>query len=215
MKTLFNPTNLAFFLQYILISTFLITLIHSKDALATSEKLKPKAIIILLHEALLKSMMLSHKEKAKNRYLRLKPLVDEIFHNEKMAQITSGSFWGTANKVEKNQLTSQFAHLTAATYASQFEGYSGQKFSIISEKKGPQGTILVNTKIISPTGNSVSLVYVLKQIKGKMGIIDILLDVGISELARKRSEFRKILSNKGLNGLTFTLKNKADNLLKN
>ena len=48
-----------------------------------------------------------------------------------------------------------------------------------------------------------------------MGIIDVLLDVGISELAKKRSEFRNVLKNKGLPGLTSTLKNKADNLLEN
>ncbi len=210
-----NRKSLIFLIVCVLFSTFPNPILSSTYIAAAPENLSAKTMVVMLHKALLTSMMQSHKEEVKNRYLRLKPLVDKIFHNEKMVQITSGSLWKTANTEEKRQLTSQFARLTAATYASQFTGYSGQKFSIVGEQEGPQETTLIRTKIISPNGKSISLVYVLKNIKGEMGIIDILLDVGISELAKKRSEFRNILKKKGLAGLIGILKVKADNLLKN
>ena len=70
---------------------------------------------------------------------------------------------------------------------------------------------LINSPIYNRYDQTNAILAIVK----KMGIIDVLLEVGISELAKKRSEFRNVLKNKGLPGLTSTLKNKADNLLEN
>ena len=57
------------------------------------------------------------------------------------------------------------------------------------------------------------LIYVTRLFKGQWRIIDVLVDSGISELAVRRSEYRKVLRTKGIDGLVNTLNAKADQLL--
>ena len=58
------------------------------------------------------------------------------------------------------------------------------------------------------------LTYVTRLIKGTWRIIDVLLDTGISELAVRRSEYRRILKSKGIDGLISILDGKAAALRK-
>ena len=57
------------------------------------------------------------------------------------------------------------------------------------------------------------LIYVTRKIKGEWRIIDVLVDSGISQLAVRRSEYRRVLRTKGIDGLIDTLNAKADQLL--
>ena len=57
------------------------------------------------------------------------------------------------------------------------------------------------------------ITYVTHKIKGEWRIIDVLLDAGISELAVRRSEYRRVLKTGGVDGLIETLNRKADQLL--
>ena len=60
-----------------------------------------------------------------------------------------------------------------------------------------------------------TLRYVFREIKGQWRVIDVLLDTGFSELARKRSEYRSVLKTVGVAGLTLLLNAKTDSLLAN
>ena len=130
-----------------------------------------------------------------------------------MTEIASGHFWRLASKDEKKILFNEFSRLTVATYVAQFSNFSGEKFIITKEFLGPQKTTLIRTEIVRPKDKAIQLVYVLKEIKGKIGVIDILVHSGISEIAKKRSEYRRLLKTKGIIGLTEALKLKTDELL--
>ena len=53
----------------------------------------------------------------------------------------------------------------------------------------------------------------MKENKDRWRIVDILLDNDISELAVRRSEYRRVLKKEGVDALIATLNNKADGLV--
>ena len=130
-----------------------------------------------------------------------------------MARITSGAVWKKADKTQKDSLAAAFTRLSVATYASRFDGYSGQAFEIIGDRPGPPATHLVDTRILSPGESPIPLTYVMKQVDGRWGIVDVLLDTKISELAVRRSEYRSVIKKDGVDGLIAVLDAKVDELL--
>ncbi len=180
--------------------------VHAQEAMAED-------LVSEFHARLLDSMKTAETVPVQSRYDELAPIVKSTFHLRVMIQVATGSYWRKASDNEKSQLTDAFARLTAATYAAQFDGYSGQTFKTVGTKSGPQNTTLVETRLENPGGRSVDLVYVTRQFDGKWRVIDVLLDTGISELARKRSEYRQVLKSVGVEGLTDTLTKKSDSLL--
>ena len=149
----------------------------------------------------------------KGRYKKLAPELEQTFHLKLMVRVSCGSYWKDADDGLRDQLAVAFSQYSISTYASQFDSYSGQKFLIIGEKAGPQNTTLVNTRITDPSGDDVDLTYVTRQFKKKWRVVDVLLDTGISELAVRRSEYRRILKSGGINGLIEALSAKAQKLV--
>ncbi len=147
------------------------------------------------------------------RYQRLQPKIEEAFHLPLMIRVATGSFWRKADKEQQSRLVAAFKRLSISTYANRFDGYSGQVFEIVDQRPGPQKTVLVKTRIVSPGDSPARLTYVVKEFKGQWRIVDILLDNDISELAVRRSEYRRLLRNKGVDGLIATLNDKADGLV--
>ena len=149
----------------------------------------------------------------KGRFERLASPVERSFNLSLMIQVAAGSYWQKAGPEQVDRLVAAFTRLSVSTYASQFDGYSGETFETRGEKPGPQNTTLVGTRIVKTTGSPVEITYVTRQAKGEWRIVDVLVDNGISELAVRRSEYRAILQSGGVDGLIATLNAKADQLL--
>ena len=174
----------------------------------------PSQVVTSFHEALLGVMKRAKQLGVKGRYEKLAPVIERVFHLRLMVRVASGSFWRKADPEQLKKLVAAFSRLSISTYASQFDGYSGQSFETGGEKPGPQKTTLVATRIIDPGNDAVEITYVTRKIKGAWRIIDVLLGGGISELAVRRSEYRQILKTGGVQGLIKTLNAKAEQLLK-
>jgi phospholipid transport system substrate-binding protein len=173
----------------------------------------PSDIVTAFHEALLGVMKEAKTLGVKGRFEKLASPLKQSFHFRLMTQVAAGSYWKKADPAEAVKLVDAFTRLSISTYASQFDGYSGQSFKTDNEKPGPQKTVLVKTRIIDPGSDPVELTYVTRKIKGEWRIIDVLLDTGISELAVRRSEYRRVLKTGGINRLIKALNGKADQLL--
>lgn len=173
----------------------------------------PSDIVTAFHESLLGVMKEAKTLGVKGRFEKLASPLKQNFHFRLMTQVAAGSYWRKSGPAQIDRLVDAFARLSISTYASRFDGYSGQSFETEGEKPGPQKTILVKTRIIDPGSDPVDLTYVTRKIKGEWRIIDVLLDVGISELAVRRSEYRRVLKIGGIEGLIETLNRKADQLL--
>jgi len=185
-------------------------------ALATSklpaDSPAPARLVDEFHASLMAVMRAAKTLGFNGRYARLKPSIETSFHLPIMAQIASGSFWRKASPDQQAQLIQVFSDVSFGTYAQRFSGFSGQSFQTIGTRDGPQKTMLVDTVLKNPSDTDVDLTYVCREIKGAWRIIDVLLDTGISELAVRRSEYRRVLKSDGIDGLIATLKRKARDL---
>ncbi len=149
------------------------------------------------------------------RFDFLAPGIDEAFDQLRMIRVATGASWRAADKERRRRLLDAFARMSIATYASQFDGYSGQRFETVRERPGPQKTVLVETRILDRDGTAeADLTYVLMAVNKHWRIVDILLDNTISQLAVRRSEYRRILKKDGMEGLIAVLNGKADDLLR-
>ncbi len=173
----------------------------------------PTSVIERFHQDLLGVMKEADSLGVAGRYDQLTPSIRKAFDLNRMIRVATGGFWRKASPEQQADLLKAFERLSISTYAAQFDGFSGQVFKTVGEKPGPQKTVLVSTRIISPGGDPAKLTYVLKQTKGQWLIADVLLDDSISQLAVRRSEFRGVLKSRGVDGLLDVLKNKAAGLL--
>lgn len=173
----------------------------------------PVATVEAFHDQLLAVMKAASTSPVKARFDRLAPTMDETFDLKRMIQVASTPQWASADEAQKNHLFSAFRQMSIATYASQFDGYTGEKFETIGERPGPQNTALVETRIVETNGAATGLTYVLKQTGERWLIADILLDNSVSQLAVRRSEYRRILKDLGIPGLIDSLVQKANELL--
>ncbi len=170
-------------------------------------------VVETFHAVLLDTMKSAKKLGIKGRYEILAPAIENAFDLQTTVRVASGKAWRKASNSEKNQLVDAFGHWSISTYASQFSGYSGQGFKTHGEKPGPQRTQLVKTDIERPGKKPVGLTYVLIKKKKMWRIVDVLLENSISQLAVRRSEYRGILKNGGIERLVGTLNDLSKRLL--
>ena len=178
-----------------------------------AEATTARQLVERFHGTLLNTMKNAVNLGVKGRYEKLAPEIEQTFHLKLMVRVSCGSYWKDADDGLRDQLAVAFSQYSISTYASQFDSYSGQKFLMIGEKRGPQNTTLVSTRITNPGGDDVDLTYVTRQFKKKWRIVDVLLDTGISQLAVRRSEYRRILRSGGINSLIEALNTKARELV--
>ena len=176
---------------------------------------EPSTVVTKFHEVLLTVMKTASSTSVTERYKQLESEIVLAFNLPFMIRITVGSSWNKANKQQRRELIEAFKRMSIGTYASRFDGYSGQIFKTMRVRAGPKGTRLVDTLIKSPGNDTVRITYVTRKFGEKWKIIDVLLDRGISEMAVRVSEYRSILRSHGVGSLTRALSKKAVNLLKN
>lgn len=173
----------------------------------------PQQVVRSFYGVLLSNMRDGRILGESGRYARLAPVVDRTFAIPYMTRLAIGPSWGALAPAQQQQLIAAFAHYVAATYADQFDSYSGQQLQVTGER--PNGAdVMVQTKIITSDGEATQLDYLMSQGQGSWQISDVYLDGSISQLAVHRSEFHSILQREGVEGLVSALNRKVD-LLQN
>jgi phospholipid transport system substrate-binding protein len=157
--------------------------------------------------ALMKSA--EQKVPARMRLEQFGPVVRENYDLETSLRVAAPDY-DRAPTDQQKALLEAFARRSAAQYVQRFTGHSGESFEIVGDRPGPRGTTLVETRLIRPTDNPVTLTYVLRQRDGEWGIVDVLLDGNISQLAVQRSDYANALRNGGVPALTKELNTYAD-----
>ena len=180
---------------------------------AAAQEDPARTVIQRFQQSLLAVMKEAESLGVTGRYQRLQPIIEEAFHLPLMIRVATGSFWKKADEEQRSRLVAAFQRLSVSTYANRFDGYSGQVFEIVDQRPGPQKTVLVKTRIVSPGDSPARLTYVVKEFEGQWRIVDILLDNDISELAVRRSEYSRLLKKNGVDGLIAALNSKADGLV--
>ena len=148
----------------------------------------------------------------KGRYDRLNPTVRNAFDLPLMTRLMVGPQWTSLTPAQQQQLVSAFSDFSAATYASRFDDYSGERFQVDPKPTPSSGGVIVHTKLVKSDGDPVDIDYLLRESSGVWRIVDVYLSGTVSELATRRSEFSSVLRRGGPEALVDVLQQKTAEL---
>jgi phospholipid transport system substrate-binding protein len=200
-----RPALAARFLSLCLVGLLACGLLTQRVSAAAD----PQGVVQGFYAVLLGNMKDGRMLGESGRYVRLAPVVSTTFDIPYMTRLAVGPYWATLPPAQQQQLIAAFAHYVAATYADQFDSYSGQQLQV--EGVRPYNAdIMVQTRIVKSNGEATRLDYLMHQNQGVWQISDVYLDGTISQLAVHRSEFHSILQREGVDGLVVALNRKVD-----
>lgn len=169
--------------------------------------------ITVFYGALLDTMKQAKQLGVKGRYDKLTPVLVKTYDLPSMSKLAVGPAWSTLTPQQQAAIINAFTRMTVATYASRFDGFSGEQFQILETSDRPNGDKIVKTQIIKSDGGAVPLNYLMRKSGADWKIVDIYLDGTISELANRRAEFGAILKSGGPDALVVSLNKQGDKLL--
>ncbi len=171
----------------------------------------PADVVERFHTALLEVMRNAHNLGPRGRYDRLTPVMSQAFDLAAMTRIAAGSNWTTLPPDQQTALSDAFTRWSIATYASRFDGYSGETFTTLGTQTLPNGDALVRTRLNRTDGDPVVLSYLLRGNPPR--IVDVYLTGTISELASRRSEFSALIREGGVPRVMQELETRTARLL--
>jgi phospholipid transport system substrate-binding protein len=173
----------------------------------------PTATVQGFYDTLLAVMKAAKQLGFDGRYQRLQPAISRAFDLGLMTRIAVGPAWTSLPQAQQEQLVASFTRYTFATYANRFDGYSGQHFEVDPNPVANPNGVIVETRLLSPTDEPVTLNYLMRRNgSGMWQIIDVFLSGTVSELATRRSEFVAVLARDGADGLVRLLDRRAEAL---
>lgn len=173
----------------------------------------PEATVEALHNDLLSVMKDSEILGISGRYDKFLAQLDRYFHMPLMVSFVSGDHWSKADQQARKKLTKAARRIGAGELAVLFSGYSDETFKTIGTRLIKDGSVLVETELVRQSDSNVKLTYRVRKFGEKWRIIDVLLDGTISQLLKRRDEYRRTLEDSGIAGLTGLLNAKADEIL--
>jgi phospholipid transport system substrate-binding protein len=175
----------------------------------------PSAVapIQTLCNALIGIMKAGHSAPFQQRFTTLAPVVDQVFDLPAVLQVSVGPSWSSLPADQQSTLETAFRRYTLANYVSNFDNFTGQRFVVEPDTKSlPNGEQLAQTKIISASGESHELDYVMRNVGGRWKAVDVLADGSISRVAVQRSDFRRLVARGGAQALIESLNQKTNDL---
>ncbi|MFZ6762085.1 ABC transporter substrate-binding protein [Pseudoroseomonas sp. WGS1072] len=173
----------------------------------------PAAVVERYHAALLEVMRQADRLGPRGRQARLKPAMEAAFDLPAMTRIAIGPGWSRMTPAQQAALTEAFSDWSVATYASRFNGWSGESFSVLGESALRNGDRMLRTRIDRPREAPVELGYLMRESGGGWRIVDVYLTGSISELASRRSEFGALLAEGGPDRLAAELRARTARML--
>ena len=138
------------------------------------------------------------------------PVVDRAFDLGLMARLSVGPAWTSFSSAEQAGVVSAFRAMTIAQYAANFDGYSGERFTLVGPVETRGGDKLVRTTLTGGSANE-ALNYRLRESGGQWKIIDVYYRNAISQLATRRSDFAGVIAKGGASALIGHLNRLAAN----
>lgn len=172
------------------------------------------APIRAFYDALLDAMRRAKALGVHGRYDALAPVIRATFELAAMTRISVGPRWNSIPPEQQQALIDGFTRMTIATYASRFDGYSGERFEVDPAVETRKTGSVVHTRLVQSNGEPIAINYLMRHSAAGWQVVDVYLTGVISELATRRSEFGAILDAGGPTKLIDTLKRQTDQLLR-
>ena len=154
-----------------------------------------------LDDGLLAIMKAGKAAGVAGRATKIGPVVDRVFDLPLMTRLTVGPAWNGLAAADQQALVAAFRRLTIAQYAKNFDGFSGESFTIAPQVESRAGDKLVRTTLASPKDAPVALSYRLRDTGGGWKVVDVFYKNAISQLATRRSDFAGVLQTGGAKAL--------------
>jgi phospholipid transport system substrate-binding protein len=195
-------------------STVFVAAIPWRQATAdTTNDAGSAAPIQQLDAALLAAMKAGRSTPFVQRFAALAPVIEKTFDLDAVLAASVGLHWPELPSDQKAQLLAVFRRYTVASYAANFDNYTGQTFRIAPDARNVgNGEVVVQTKLIAADGSSNQLDYVMRNGPSGWRAVDVLADGSISRVAVQRSDFRHLLTSGGVPALLGGLQHKVANL---
>ena len=155
-----------------------------------------RATVQALNDGLLSIMKAGKAAGVAGRATRIAPVVDRAFDLPLMTRLVVGQAWNTMSPADQTALVAAFRRMTIGQYARNFDGWSGEAFTIAPQVEERGGDKLVRTTL-SGSGAPVAISYRLRQSGGQWKIIDVFYKNAISQLATRRADFASVLASGG------------------
>jgi len=165
---------------------------------------EPSEVVKTLQSSLVEVMKDAEALGYQGRYEKLEQVVVDCHDIPYVARLIVGKYWKTLDDQQRSRLVKTLRQLSIATYADRFDGYSGEQFTLTSQKELPRGKKLVETKFTKSDGQQLQFNYVLRKTGDQWKIVNISVD-GISDLALKRAEYMSLVKNEGFPALIFKM----------
>jgi len=171
------------------------------------------AQVSALDDALLSSMKQGDALSAKARYKKLEPTVERVFDFPTMTRYAIGPSWSQFSPADQHMLIDAFSRLSIASFAHNFNGYSGEKFEVDPVPANRGVDKIVKTQLVTPKGDPVILNYRMRLNGGTWRVIDVLLQGTISQLTIRQSDLASVVAAGDAKAIAANLNAQADKLL--
>ena len=146
------------------------------------------------------------------RYNMLAPALESALDIEALLQAVIGPRWSTLPENEKARLRPAFKAYVIASWVSNFDQYSGQRFDLSPTLRPVGSAEIVQVTIQKMSGDFKKLDFVMRQTQAGWRAADILLDGTISQVATQRSDFRSGIRGDDASPLITDLQKKVSDL---
>ena len=193
------------FLSNFFCNFFLITSIFSVLVFFYSEtKSESKVLesVNVLHKSLIK---ISNKTIKSNNLALMDDVVKNSYNLEKMGKMIIGVNWKQLETKMQNEFINVFKRFISVNYLRRFNeindlDFEHQSVRVIEDKFRLAGVILI------ADNERIKIDYLLGIRNDQWKIFDVLLDGSVSEIATKKSDFKKIINEEGVRGLVKNLR---------
>jgi len=190
------------------LKSLVLVLFLAVPAAATQSGTTPEATVDTLNAGLLGAMT-EPAAGYQARFDRLSPLMQAAFNYDHMAQVAVGKYWSELSDDQRARYLKLFTDISVGAAANRFRERGGVELATTGTREGPQGTVLVETRLVVNKGEPRTISYLMR--KGDDGdwrAIDLFYNGTVSELATKRSEYTSVIKMQGIDGLFAVMEKK-------
>jgi phospholipid transport system substrate-binding protein len=171
-----------------------------------------KAPVEQLHAGLVEIMKAGKTVSFRQRYDKIAPVIGRTFDLDVIVRQVVGPRWAALPPDQQAALDDAFRRYTVASYVSNFEDYSGERFEVLPGVTAVGNDRVVTTRIVTASGQAHVMAYVMRQTGAGWRAVDVLAEGSVSRVAAQRSEIRSVLSDGGGSGLLVSLHRKTAEL---
>lgn len=170
----------------------------------------PAGVIRSLDDALLASMKAPPGTSFQSREASLRPVIERAYALPVVLRAVVGLRYDSFPDDQKATLLEAFTRFTVASYVSNFNSYSGERFEVTPTVPGTGARVTVPSRILPASGEATAIDYVMQPDNaGDWRIVDVLLAGTISRVAVQRSDFRSLVAQGNAAALIRSLQNKV------